>query len=647
MSSSIGPRINTSGVIGVFDIADSTSYPGTGVTWNNLVGDTSIALSGVTYTSGGLFLDEDEAYMSLPGDIHSGSGITITGWAKFTGNSFPATGTLVARDTSGGDPSLELVLASGGSLLSEAQSLMGYRTINSGTWFHFAQSSNWAGTSLYLNGGLRAVNGSGLVSSSETIYIGKSADHDLNRFFQGGFKVLQVYDRALNDLEIEANYIAQRGRFGDLGTLGITDVASSGGGNVYAGPYAFTPNYVYTSSSSWSADEDYTSGDDVYDTFGIEKIEFNNSFCPTVHFKDQTSVDSWRAGENNYILISAPAVIEPWEGLYSLNQADEYTFNDTYDYVSYDSANSTARKAIAEYAAEAGVGVSVINLTLGTSNPTNEAPVGLVISPTGTTTIAASGDLVGYFRTSDAIGGAMTYSLVSGTGDTDNANFSITGSGLYVQESPLTAGDESVRVRTTDSGGLYYEKALIINITQKTLVEILNEDWESGLNGWTIVDDAASVNQWEVGTATQNGGTQSAYVSNDGGTTNAYTDNDTAVSHIYTGFTTPSDISGGVTLDFDWKCEGESSYDYLKVYITPSGTTPTGGTQVSSSYNVKGVGQYYNQQNSWQSVTDLDVDTWVTAADTYYNIIFQWRNDGSVGYNPPAAVDNVVIKTIN
>ena len=51
-----------------------------------------------------------------------------------------------------------------------------------------------------------------------------------------------------------------------------------------------------------------------------------------------------------------------------------------------------------------------------------------------------------------------TYSLVSGTGDTDNAAFTIEGSELKINSSPdyETKSNYSVRIKTTDSGGLSY-----------------------------------------------------------------------------------------------------------------------------------------------------------------------------------------------
>jgi serralysin len=61
----------------------------------------------------------------------------------------------------------------------------------------------------------------------------------------------------------------------------------------------------------------------------------------------------------------------------------------------------------------------------------------------------------------------FTYSLVTGTGDTDNALFTITGNqlqsnGIFDYE---TQNSYSIRVKTTDQGGLTFEKQLTIGVT--------------------------------------------------------------------------------------------------------------------------------------------------------------------------------------
>ncbi|MEQ9166079.1 MAG: Ig-like domain-containing protein, partial [Fulvivirga sp.] len=63
-------------------------------------------------------------------------------------------------------------------------------------------------------------------------------------------------------------------------------------------------------------------------------------------------------------------------------------------------------------------------------------------------------------------GNIFTYSLVSGSGSADNANFNINGAQLRssVSFDFETKSSYSVRVRSTDQGGLFFEKSFIISI---------------------------------------------------------------------------------------------------------------------------------------------------------------------------------------
>ncbi|MBO6662228.1 Calx-beta domain-containing protein [Roseivirga sp.] len=82
----------------------------------------------------------------------------------------------------------------------------------------------------------------------------------------------------------------------------------------------------------------------------------------------------------------------------------------------------------------------------------------------------AVGAEIGVLSTTDAdAGDSHTYTLVSGTGDADNASFTITGNKLLAAEvfDFETKDSYSIRVRTADEFGGTYEKALTIAITNE------------------------------------------------------------------------------------------------------------------------------------------------------------------------------------
>jgi hypothetical protein len=100
-------------------------------------------------------------------------------------------------------------------------------------------------------------------------------------------------------------------------------------------------------------------------------------------------------------------------------------------------------------------------------NNVNETPTALTLSNSSQAENTATGTTIGTFSTSDVDSGdTFTYSLVAGTGDTDNASFSISGANLRNASvfNHEVKNSYSIRVRTTDAGGLYYE-AIFSGIT--------------------------------------------------------------------------------------------------------------------------------------------------------------------------------------
>jgi VCBS repeat-containing protein len=95
------------------------------------------------------------------------------------------------------------------------------------------------------------------------------------------------------------------------------------------------------------------------------------------------------------------------------------------------------------------------------------APTLLNLSNASVQTTAGVNALVGVLSTTDAsVGDTFTYTIVSGTGDTDNAAFTLVGNNLRVNDPvALGNGPRSVRIRTTDSGGNSIEQAFTITVS--------------------------------------------------------------------------------------------------------------------------------------------------------------------------------------
>ncbi|MCU0431637.1 MAG: T9SS type A sorting domain-containing protein [Cytophagaceae bacterium] len=115
----------------------------------------------------------------------------------------------------------------------------------------------------------------------------------------------------------------------------------------------------------------------------------------------------------------------------------------------------------------------------------NEAPTDIALSATTINENVAANSTIGALSTTDQdAGDTFTYSLVSGTGDADNASFTISGSDLRIVDSPdfETKSSYSIRIRTTDNGGLNFEKVFTIGINDLVETSVL-----TGMDNATLV----------------------------------------------------------------------------------------------------------------------------------------------------------------
>ncbi|MES1245462.1 MAG: cadherin domain-containing protein [Acidobacteriota bacterium] len=103
-----------------------------------------------------------------------------------------------------------------------------------------------------------------------------------------------------------------------------------------------------------------------------------------------------------------------------------------------------------------------------TATNANEAPTDIALSPSSVAEGQPSGTAVGTFSTTDQdVGDTFTYTLVAGAGSTDNGSFTIVGNQLQTTAvfDFETKSSYSIRVRSTDSGGLFFEKIFTVSVT--------------------------------------------------------------------------------------------------------------------------------------------------------------------------------------
>ena len=177
---------------------------------------------------------------------------------------------------------------------------------------------------------------------------------------------------------------------------------------------------------------------------------------------------------------------------------------------------------------------------------------------------------------------------------------------------------------------------------------------------WQLSNDVCT-NQWFIGTPSTlnppiSGGC--LFISNDNGLTNAYTvaDEGVVTATRYIQFSGANEY----TLSFDLYIGGESTYDYIKVFVVDIDTNYpglNGGTypyyainsfslnQLLTNYN--GTQPYFNGYNGSTIVPGSYPQQVVIpnqgSAGTVKKLIILWKNDTSGGTMPPASIDNISI----
>ena len=186
--------------------------------------------------------------------------------------------------------------------------------------------------------------------------------------------------------------------------------------------------------------------------------------------------------------------------------------------------------------------------------------------------------------------------------------------------------------------GLLWAQTILVDGTGDGSFEGAPTGCPASHSGWMIVN-GSEVNRWAVGTgAGATHGSQAIYITNNCGGNpppHQYTLDATSVVHFYRDITVPAG-EPYLTISFSLIVQGEGCCDYLDVFIAPTSVTPAAGTQVSATYRVA---RYNLQSSTWVSRTvqscALDPGT--------VRVIFSWRNDGSLGTQPPAALDQIHI----
>lgn len=232
-----------------------------------------------------------------------------------------------------------------------------------------------------------------------------------------------------------------------------------------------------------------------------------------------------------------------------------------------------------------------------------------------------------------ATSGASIYYTTDGTSPTQSSNF-------YTSPVSISA-TTTLKAIAIRSG----YKPSPISSANYTLINAtvlpFNEGFEGSTANWSFINSEQTnkPNNWFVGTAAAFAGSKSAYISQDNGATNTYATHDwtwpvDTIVHLYRNFLMPAS-SSGYTLKFRWKCVGEANWDYMTVHLVDPSLPINFNTQVSGGQI--GLARYETQSSWVQATISITASQYASVK----RLVFSWKNDGSGGTQPPAAVDNI------
>ena len=220
-----GPEVVTSGLVFYFDAANPKSYSGSGSTAYDISGNGAVGtLSNVSWSSansGYMTINggsggSNSSYIDFgnPSVLALSSAITMIAWT------YPITtdglGNIVSKNYNSGyrfrhEQTNNLWWYASGNSISTPNS-----SISLNTWQHSAVTGDSSGLKAYINTSLLASNAIAYAPTDPAtgnLYIG-SLFAGGGEVFNGRISMVQIYNRALTQPEIQKNYLASKLRYG-------------------------------------------------------------------------------------------------------------------------------------------------------------------------------------------------------------------------------------------------------------------------------------------------------------------------------------------------------------------------------------------------------------------------------------------------
>ena len=215
-------NVVTDGLVMHLDAGNIDSYPGSGTTWTDLSGNgnNGTLLNGVVYDT----TDGDNLYFDGANDyINIGNKDSLKfGYGDFTANifiKFPNyidTNKAFIQKRTNTSLGYEIHYNANSRIFGNAAFGFGGESntlIELNKWYNICVLRNNGVTYLYINGTLDRYANNNIDASSENPFV-IARDHVNGRFLNSNISVVQVYNRALSEAEIEQNFNSLRQRYG-------------------------------------------------------------------------------------------------------------------------------------------------------------------------------------------------------------------------------------------------------------------------------------------------------------------------------------------------------------------------------------------------------------------------------------------------
>ncbi|MBR6118700.1 MAG: hypothetical protein IKQ04_00085 [Oscillospiraceae bacterium] len=257
---------------------------------------------------------------------------------------------------------------------------------------------------------------------------------------------------------------------------------------------------------------------------------------------------------------------------------------------------------------------------------------------------ANGGNVSIYGGTVNAIGGPFAVGIGAGYEGVSDGTLNFNSEGILLETS-----DDNLNWSVYSDGAPRgrYMRAQVIEEQPPAAIPSADEGFFDDFEGeftWTI-QNGSQTNAWYLGEAVNNGGSKALYVSNDGGASNTYTVYKSSFVFVEKTF---SFEGGNYHFAYDWRGDGESAYDFIRMALIPVDFEVTAGSTYPLDFSADGLpdgwiaidgGAKLNLQSEWQH--DIYEDVQVPAG--LYRAAIIWVNDTSAGTQPAGAIDNFSI----